>query len=255
MTAKDLGKYKDRLMGLIPEERIVTVEIPRPPKWVIEEFSKYRGLTPTVSDVLDSMGISGAVSASEIKPLQQGKTIIGPAVTLRYVLERNTTTQLFADKAKAKLADRDAYAVAEPGDVIVIDVGGRVISTQGGLSTMMAVKAKLAGNIVDGGVRDVEDIRELGYPVWARGVTPISGKYRLEAVEINGPVMCGGVQVNPGDLVIADDTGIVFIPSDKVEEVLEKTKAAIKKEAEIVEAINKGATLADFKKIYPPEKW
>jgi 4-hydroxy-4-methyl-2-oxoglutarate aldolase len=253
--AKDLGKYKDRLMGLIPEERIATVDVPRPPKSVIDEFKKYRGLTPTVSDVLDSMGIAGAVSASEIKPLQQDTTIVGPAVTLRYVMERNTTTQLFAEKAKPKLADRDAYAVAEPGDVIVFDVGGKVISTQGGLSTLMAVKAKLAGNIVDGGVRDVEDIHELKYPVWARGVTPISGKYRIEAVEINGPVNIAGVQVNPGDLVIADDTGIVFIPSDKIEEVLEKTKALIAKEQKVVDAINQGANLSDFKKILPPEKW
>lgn len=253
--AADLGKYKERLLGLIPEERIVTVDIPRAPKWVIEEFSKIAGLTATVSDVLDSMGIAGAVSGSELKPILPGKTIIGPAVTIRYIRETKTTTQLFAEKARPKLAERDAYAVSEPGDVCVIDVGGEVISAMGGLSTLMATKAQLAGNIVDGGVRDVEDIKELQYPVWSRGVTPISGKYRLEAMEINGAVMCGGVQVHPGDLVIADETGVVFIPSSKVEEVLEKTKVILEKEAKVVEAIKKGSTLADFKKILPPEKW
>lgn len=256
MRDKRLGKYKNRLLGLIPEDRIVTVDIPRPPKWIIGEFKKLRGLTPTVSDILDSMGIRGAVSASVIKPLQQGKTIVGPAITLRYILERNTTTYLLLnEKTKAKLADRDAYAVSEPGDVAVFDVGGRIISTQGGLSTLMAKRANLAGNIVDGGVRDIEDIRELDYPVWARGVTPITGKYRLEAIEINGPVMCYDVQIFPGDLVIADDTGIVFIPSDKSEEVLAKAKAAIKRENRIIEAINKGAKIGEFREIFPADKW
>jgi regulator of RNase E activity RraA len=255
MRDKRLGKYKNRLLGLIPEDRIVTVDVSRPPRWIIEEFKKLKGLTPTVSDILDSMGIRGAVSASVIKPLQQGKMIVGPAITLRYILERNTTTSLFVEKAKAKLGDRDLYAVSEPGDVAVFDVGGRIISTQGGLSTLMAKRVNLAGNIVDGGVRDIEYIRELDYPVWARGVTPITGKYRLEAIEINGPIMCCDVQVYPGDLVIADDTGIVFIPSDKSEEVLAKTKAAIERENKIIEAINKGAKISEFTEILLVDKW
>ena len=78
-------------------------------------------------------------------------------VTLKYVPERLTPAQSFQEKAKAKLADRDAYALTEPGDVVVIDGGGRAdISAMGGLSTLMATKYGLAGNIVDGGVRDVE---------------------------------------------------------------------------------------------------
>ena len=255
MRNERLGKYKDRLLGLIPEKRIVTVNISRPPRWIIEEFKKLKGLTPTVSDILDSMGINGAISASVIKPLQQDKMIVGSAITLRYILERNTITSLFVEKAKAKLADRDLYAVSESGDVAVFDLGGQIISTQGGLSTLMAKRANLAGNIVDGGVRDVEDIRELDYPVWARGVTPITGKYRLEAIEINGPIMCCDVQVYPGDLVIADDTGIVFIPSNKSEEVLAKAKAAIERENKIIEAINKGAKIGEFREIFPADKW
>ncbi len=255
MKDKRLGEYKNRLLGLISEDRIVTVDVSRPPRWIIEEFKKLKGLTPAVSDILDSMGIRGAVSASVIKPLQQCKMIVGPAITLRYILERNTTTSLFVEKAKAKLGDRDLYAVSEPGDVAIFDMGGRIISTQGGLSTLMAKRANLAGNIVNGGVRDVEDIRELDCPVWARGVTPITGKYRLEAIEINGPIMCCDVQVYPGDLIIADDTGIVFIPSDKAEEVLAKTKAAIKRETKVTDAIIKGAKISELTEILPVDKW
>ena len=60
----------------------------------------------------------------------------------------------------------------------------------GGLSTLMAKKYGLAGNIVDAGVRDIQDIRGLDYPVWSRGITPITGKFRFEALQINGPVVC-----------------------------------------------------------------
>jgi regulator of RNase E activity RraA len=67
----------------------------------------------------------------------------------------------------------------------------------GGLSTLVAKKYGLAGNIVDGGVRDIQDMRSLDYPVWSRGITPITGKFRFEALEINGPVVCG--VSSPGD--------------------------------------------------------
>jgi len=255
MINERLGKYRERLVGLIPEERIVTANIARPSKWIIEEFKKLSGVTSTVSDILDSMGIRGAVPASIIKPLQQGKTIVGPAITLRYISERNTTTSLFIEKAKAKLGDKDLYAISEPGDVAVFDVGGRIISTLGGLSTLLAKRENLAGNIVDGGVRDIEDIRKLNYPVWARWVTPITGKYRLEAIEINGPIMCYDVQIFPGDLVIADDTGLVFIPLDKSEEVLAKAKTAIERENKVIEAFNKGAKISELTEILPVDKW
>jgi len=70
-------------------------------------------------------------------------------------------------------------------------------------------------------VRDIAHSRALGYPVWASDITPVTGKWRLETVEINGPIQIGGVRVAPGDLVVADDTGVCFIPRDVVLEVLE----------------------------------
>ncbi len=249
-------RYRNRFMGLIPAERIIAWKIPRPGISLLQELLAYDGLTPTLSDILDSMGIAGAVPASVLKPVLQGKKIAGPAVTLRYVPEKMTPTQSFHDQARAKLADRDAYALTEPGDVVVIDGGSRAdVSAMGGLSTLVAKTYGLAGNIADCGVRDVAEMRKLDYPVWSRGVTPITGKFRFEAIAINGPVVCAGVRVSPGDLVVADDTGVVFVPQEFIAEVIPRAIAAAKKEERLIRALEEGSSLGEIKKILSPEKW
>ncbi len=249
-------KYRKRFMGLIPAERITSWKISRPKKSLLQELLAYEGLTPTLSDILDSMGISGAVPASVLSPILSGKKIAGPAVTLRYVPERMTPAQSFHEKARAKLADRDAYALTEPGDVVVIDGGGKAdVSAMGGLSTLVAKTYGLAGNIADCGVRDVAEMRKLDYPVWSRGVTPITGKFRFEALEINGPIVCAGIQVCPGDLVVADDTGVVFIPQKFIAEVVRQAIEASKKEEHLIQALEEGSSLGEIKKILSPEKW
>jgi 4-hydroxy-4-methyl-2-oxoglutarate aldolase len=249
-------KYRSRLMGLIPEDRIATWRISRPSKALLEDLLRFDGLTPTLSDVLDSMGIAGAIPGSVLKPVLPGKKIAGPAVTLKYVPEILKPAQAFQEKARAKLADRDAYALTEPGDVVVIDGGARGdISAMGGLSTLIAKKYGLAGNIVDCGVRDVAEMKDLDYPVWSRGVTPITGKFRFEALEINGPVVCGGVSVKPGDVVVADDTGVVIIPQKIVEEVIRRAIEASEKEERLTQVIRDGSSVQEMKKVLSPDKW
>jgi regulator of RNase E activity RraA len=157
---------------------------------------------------------------------------------------------------KAKLGDRDAYAVSHPGDIVVMANGGRSdVSTMGGLSALCASQAGIAGCVVDGGVRDVSTIRDLGLPVWSRGVTPITGKHRVETVEINGPVTCAGIRVGPGDLVVADDTGVVIIPSSLIEEVLRRVLKLVAAESRLVEAIRAGAPVSTLRDLLPPERW
>ncbi|RFU62790.1 RraA family protein [Peribacillus saganii] len=256
MKTAELEKYKNRLMGLIPPERIVKVDFPRPSREIIEAFLELDGLTPTVSDVLDSMGIRGSISASRLRPIISGKKIVGPAVTIRYIPESNTTDYGYFYKERAKLADRDVYAIAEQGDVPVFDAASLGdISVMGGLSTLVAKKWGMAGNIVDGGVRDIDTVHKLDYPVWSTGQTPITGKYRVEAMEINGPISIAGVRVNPGDLIIADDSGVVVVPFEKIEDVLEKTIAATKREDEVVKLFESGATIEELSQILPPSKW
>jgi 4-hydroxy-4-methyl-2-oxoglutarate aldolase len=249
-------KYRKRLMGLIPLERIRSCKIPRPPKSLLQELLRYDGLTPTLSDILDAMGVAGVIPGSVLKPVLPGRKIAGPAVTLKYIPERLTPAQAFHQKAKAKLADRDAYALTEPGDIVVIDGGARGdISAMGGLSTLFAKKYGLAGNIVDCGVRDVEEMRNLDYPVWSRGVTPISGKFRLEALEINGPVVCGGVSVQPGDLVVADDTGVVIVPQKIIGAVVKQAIEVSQRENRLVKAVEEGSSFEQIQRILDPKKW
>ncbi len=95
LSTEELLKYKDRLPGLIPVERIVAVDFPRPARQVVEGFKKLEEPTPTVSDILDSLGIEGTIPSSELKPIVPGKTIVGPATTLRYFPERDTVAQSY----------------------------------------------------------------------------------------------------------------------------------------------------------------
>ncbi len=244
-----------RLMGLIPVERIRAVQIPRPSADVLRRYQALEDPTPLVSDVLDALGINGTIAASVLRPVTPGKCIVGPAVTLRYAADRVQPARGHVDGLRPGLADRDAYAVAEPGDVAVFDAGGREISCMGGLSTTVAHQRGIAASIVWGGVRDVATMRKFEFPVWAAHITPRTGKFRLEAVELNGPVDCAGVQVRPGDLVVADDTGVVIVPSERVEQVLELAEAMAARETRLVALLEQGADLAALSRALPPERW
>jgi 4-hydroxy-4-methyl-2-oxoglutarate aldolase len=234
-----------KLSGIVPEDRIHCFEFPRPSKKTIERYLQIEDLTSGVSDILDERGINGAIPGSILRPVIPAKRIVGPAVTLRHLPARKTVVQKLIDKDKPGLAGlSDAREMAEPGDVLVCDGGGRTdISGMGYLAALRMKKKGLAGTILDCGFRDIEGIRRIDYPTWARGITPISGLYRFEAYEINGPVVCAGIQVHPGDLVAADETGVVIIPSPLIEEVLVDLENAYKKENDLERAILKGGTI------------
>jgi 4-hydroxy-4-methyl-2-oxoglutarate aldolase len=97
-----------------------------------------------------------------------------------------------------------------------------------------------------GGVRDVRHSRSIGYPVWASEITPATGKWRLETVEINGEIQMGEVRVNPGDLVVADDTGVCFIPRAEIMRVLELCEKKKQDEDKRIAAITEGVPVPVF---------
>ena len=105
------------------------------------------------------------------------------------------------------MAEFEAHNLAEDGDVLVID-GVSGMSNMGGISAQTGKRQGERGAIVMGGVRDVAAFARVGYPIWSTEITPVTGKWRLQTVEINGTVKIGGVRVEPGDLVVADDTGV-----------------------------------------------
>ncbi|MCC6197976.1 MAG: hypothetical protein IT518_26280 [Burkholderiales bacterium] len=94
------------------------------------------------------------------------------------------------------------------------------VSNMGGQSASLAHRAGCSGAVIDGSYRDPQAARALGFPIWARGVTPMTGKWRLQTVAINGRVRIADVSVDAGDLVLADEAGIVFVPFGEVDAVL-----------------------------------
>jgi regulator of RNase E activity RraA len=245
-------EYKEtgRIWGTIDKERIKKIKFPRTPRNIIEEFLKVEDPTSAISDILDSLGIRGAVAGTYLRPVIPGKTIVGNAVTIRNIYERQTSTKCYANCEKHKMAVRDIYYLGEPGDVYVMDFGGNPdVSNLGDQACALAQSKGFAGCVVNGAVRDVAGIRRLGYPVWSRGITPITGMFRLEGMELNGPVTLYDITVWPGDLIVADDTGVCAIPSDKINYVLEEVKKVIAKEFVVRQQVMEQKSIAELKQL------
>lgn len=207
-----------KLTGKIARERIRLMETPRPPAGIIEGFQALGDVTGIVSDVMDELGITGVIGASVLKPTIPGSSIVGPALTVRNIVQREHVYEA-ARRHVNKMAEFEAHNLALPGDIVVID-GVAGISNMGGISAQTAKRQGEAGAIVFGGIRDLAHSRRAGYPVWASEITPVTGKWRIETVEINGEIVIAGIRVAPGDIVLADDTGVCFIPVARAAEVL-----------------------------------
>jgi RraA family protein len=133
-----------------------------------------------------------------------------------------------------------ALDVAQPGDVVVVDTAGSMINAV--LGDMVANKARargIAGFVVDGLVRDVAGMLEARVPVFARGATPRGPLHRGPG-ELNYPIACGGVSVSPGDLVMADADGVIFVPRDCALDVLERAEKRRDNDADYAAAVKRG---------------
>jgi regulator of RNase E activity RraA len=233
-----------KLTGKIARERIRLMATPRPPDGVIEGFRALGDATGIVSDVMDELGITGVIGASVLKPTLAGQSIVGPALTVRNMMQREHVYEA-ARRHVNKMAEFEAHNLASPGDVVVID-GVAGISNMGGISAQTGKRQGESGAIVFGGVRDVGHSRRVGYPVWATEFTPVTGKWRIETVEINGEIVVGGVRVAPGDIVLADDSGVCFIPRDRAGEVLTLARQKSAAEEAKCKAIDRGVMVADL---------
>lgn len=243
-----------RLTGRIAPERIGLLHIPRPPQGAVERFLTIGDPTGLVSDAMDELGIPpGVIGASVLKPTIPGTTIVGPALTVRNVLQRIDALDGARNHVN-RMAEFEAHNLASPGDVLVIQ-GVANMSNMGGISALTGKRQGEAGAIVMGGIRDIAHSRVVGYPVWSSEVTAITGKWRLETVEINGTVEIGEVRVEPGDLVVADDSGVCFIPRDYILEVLDLVEKKAKAEEIRCKAIVGGAAVPDISRsTYGEEK-
>jgi len=188
--------------------------------------------TATLSDALDRLGLPG--SAAGMAPLGPGQRMAGPAFTVRYVP---------VGAVHGTVGDYLDDCVA--GQVVVLDNYGRTDCTVWGeILTLLAHDQGLAGTAINGVCRDVREPLELGYPIYSRGRFMRTGKDRVEVADVNGRVVLGDVQVNPGDIVVGDDDGVVVIPQGRVDEVAGIATRISDVEHRIVEASRRGQSLA-----------
>ena len=192
--------------------------------------------TCAVSDALDRLGLKGAVLG--LRPLWPCPRIVGRAVTVKI-------KPAGLQKPKQHLCT-PAIAAATASDVIVVDHGGRTdVAAWGGLLSLAAQVKKIRGVIVDGAARDVDESRELEFPVFARSAVQVTARGRVMQESFNEEIECAGAQVHPGDLVIADMSGVVFIPRAKEHEVLTQAEALAASEQRMAEAIRTGRSVVE----------
>jgi len=207
-------------LGKLPRDAIRTLELPRLPQDIVAGFKALVDLTGTISDAMDELGIVGVIPAFVLPPVTLGTRIVGPALTVRNIQRTAQIHKAAAHDRTNTQGETEAHNLAEPGDVLVIE-GVMGCSNMGGQSATIARRQGFLGAIVDATVRDPEQYRSMGWPVWCKGFTPITGKWRMQTVEVNGVVQICGVQVSPGDLVCADEAGVAFVPRSQAAAVLE----------------------------------
>ena len=192
-----------------------------PPREIIQGLAGI--MTGVVSDALDR----GGAMDDGIKPVGPGMTVCGPAITLR-------------SRPTDSLARDAAMRMAEPGDVLVIATGNYTVTgTWGDHASYNAKGLGLAGMVTDGLCRDIVGIREAGLPVFARGFAP-NAPIAARDSQINVPVSVGGRIVRPGDIIVGDENGVVVIPQQYAEQILEASREILKHEEEAMADIAAG---------------
>lgn len=197
----------------------------RPDKKLIDQFIDVSQCY-SASCVFADMQRRRNVMHSAIKPISNG-TLVGPALTVKL--------------STGDLVDcLNALPLAQPNDVIIVDAGGETeTSVWGGLMGGLCLQKGVKGAIIDGAGRDIDELKDLGFLLFARSITA-RGTHtmyskRKDELDINVPITCGGVVVNPGDMVVADENGITIVPNRQLEEILKLAK----EQAELEEATRK----------------
>jgi RraA family protein len=218
------GKPKSAEMHPGPGFRIRT-EIERPDPDVVAGFAAFD--TPSISDLMNRLYTMSIAITHMTSPRLR---LLGPACTVKVYPGDNLLVHKSLD-------------VAQPGDVVVVDAGGSGLTAV--LGDLISTKARhrgIAGFVVDGLIRDLPAIRDLGdFPVFARGVTPIGPLHRGPG-EINHPISAGGIVVHPGDVIVGDPNGVVVVPQDIASDLLGRLMDRVAGEA----AYNAGVARGEF---------
>jgi regulator of RNase E activity RraA len=221
--------------------KIIHQNKPLPSPQVLQGFKDLLKVYSPSCVVADAQERAG-VMRSYLRPLTTDTRFVGPALTVR--LEPGNQVDCL-----------DALSVAQDGDVIVVDAAGETeTSIWGGLMSGLCKMKGVVGAVVDGGIRDTDETRDLGFFIFSKSIVPRSthSPYsgRMEPIEINVPIQCAGVVVHPGDLVLGDEIGVVVVELEKAALVLEKAREQADKEEKTRAKIREGKTveqlLAEF---------
>lgn len=186
-----------------------------------------------VADALDRLGLPGAVPG--IRSVAGVPAVAAPVITVRLVPDDGRKRRRHLGTA--------ALEALEPGDAIVVANAGRMeAAAWGGLLARAATMRDAAGVIVDGAVRDIDEMEELGFSAFARGAVPISARGRWVEAGSGEPVELGCVRVETGDFVVADGTGVVLLPARRVPEILDAAEELAAREAEMAARLDAGET-------------
>lgn len=202
------------------------------------DIKEFAGL-PT-GNICDSNGLLGAMDAS-IQALDRHMTVVGRAFPVLCPPGDNLTIH-------------KAIVEAQPGDVLVVDYGG--FMKAGCFGELMATACRvrgIAGIVIDGTCRDKNELIEMNFPTFVKGTCP-NGTVKECCGKTNIPVSCGGMAVEPGDIIVGDCDGVVVVPKDKAEEVLEKSKLKHAKEEQIRQKLLQGITTAELFHLTPKFK-
>ena len=176
----------------------------------------------------EALGKSGNLP-SAIKPIAPGMRVCGPAYPVQTMPRDN------------KIIHR-AYAMAKAGDVLVVNCSDYYEAGYwGDLMSLGAQTQGIAGLVIDGCIRDADDIEAMGFPVFSRGLC-IRGTSSIEGGTLNEPILIGGIGINPGDIIVGDRDGVVVVPKDHIAETIEKVTAREAREAWVREQLRQGKT-------------
>lgn len=191
----------------------------------------YRSLPPaTIGHVLNDGFMDPA-----IRPVWKRVKLVGPAITVTLPANDNSL-------------NREAIRQAEPGDVIVIvRTGGDQHACWGEMTSLNAKVKGVAGVIIDGCITDVVEIEDMGFAAFAKGTSAVLGRRVGKDGEINAPISCGGVVVHPGDLIVADDNGIVAMAPDVATRILPDVQKAEDRAPAMRDWLLAGNFIGDFK--------
>jgi regulator of RNase E activity RraA len=195
------------------------------------------------ADALDLLGRHEQVMAPRLVQLSGEGTMAGYAVTVAVGASHRGVADPYAKEF-------EAIELLHPGGILVADTDGPPAAFWGELLTQRARRLGAVGAIIDGYARDLARIRADNFPVWARGANASDSAGRLEAYAVGGTVMCGGVSVSLGDLLVGDCDGIVVVPRDLISEVLKRVAEKAEKELAVRAALADGATTHDVYRRY-----